>query len=75
MLLEIRKHRYLSNKDFQNVCKLFNQDISAGYYDALVRLYVMATDDKVFKANTLKEELVDINAEENYKNIFKKLGW
>ena len=75
MLLEIRKHRYLSNKDFQDVCRLFNQDISVGYYDALVRLYVMATDDKVFKANASKEELVDVNVEENYRNIFKKLGW
>ena len=27
------------------------------------------------KANTLKEELVDINAEENYKEILRKLGW
>lgn len=60
ILLEIRKHRYLSNKDFQDVCRLFNQDISVGYYDALVRLYVMATDDKVFKANASKEELVDV---------------
>jgi hypothetical protein len=65
----------LSNKDFQDVCKLFNQDISVGYYDALVRLYVMATDDKVFKANAPKEELVDVNAEENYREILKKLGW
>lgn len=75
LLLEIRKERYLTTLDFQNVCLLYNPNASRGANDSLKKYYETATGDKVFKANAKKDELIDLTLEENYQNILMNLGW
>ena len=75
LLLEIRKERYLTTLDFQNVCLLYNPNASRGANDSLKKYYETATGDKVFKANTKKDELIDLTLEENYNEILAKLNW
>lgn len=75
LLLEIRKERYLTTLDVQNVCLLYNPNASRGIYNSLQKYYEMATGDKIFKANTKKDELIDLTLEENYDKILMNLGW
>ena len=77
LLLDIRKSqkRYLTTLDFQGVCSIMKPGCSRGIYNSLQKYYEMATGDKVFKANTKHEELIDVNLEENYNRILKNLGW
>ena len=75
LLLEIRKERYLTTLDFQNICLLYNPNASRGINDSLKKYYETATGDKVFKANTKKDELIDLTLEENYDKILMNLGW
>ena len=75
LLLEIRKERYLTTLDFQNVCLLYNPNASRGANDSLKKYYETATGDKVFKANAKKDELIDLTLEENYDKILMNLGW
>ena len=77
LLLDIRKSqkRYLTTLDFQGVCSIMKPGCSRGIYNSLQKYYETATGDKVFKANTKHEELIDVNLEENYNRILKNLGW
>lgn len=75
LLLEIRKERYLTTLDVQNICLLYNPNASRGIYNSLQKYYEMATGDKIFKANTKKDELIDLTLEENYDKILMNLGW
>lgn len=75
LLLEIRKERYLTTLDFQNICLLYNPNASRGIYNSLQKYYEMATGDKIFKANTKHEDLVDFEVEKNYNRILDKLEW
>ena len=75
LLLEIRKERYLTTLDVQNVCLLYNPNASRGINDSLKKYYETATGDKVFKANAKKDELIDLTLEENYDKILMNLGW
>ena len=75
LLLDIRKRRKLTTLDFQGVCSIMKPGCSRGIYNSLQKYYEQATSDKVLKANSKEEELLDINLEENYKKILKNLGW
>ena len=75
LLLQIRKDRFLSNKDFQRVCEMFNPTVSISIYDSLKKYYVMATKDKVLGARAKDSDLIDVNADKNMENIMKNLGW
>ena len=75
LLLDIRKRRKLTTLDFQGVCSVFKPGCSRGIYNSLQKYYEQATADKVLKANSKPEELVDIDLENNYKRILKNLGW
>ena len=77
LLLDIRKSqkRYLTTLDFQGVCSIFKPGCSRGIYNSLQKYYEMATADKVFKANTKHEELIDVDSKEHYQEILEKLGW
>ena len=75
LLLDIRKRRKLTTLDFQGVCSIMKPGCSRGIYNSLQKYYEQATSDKVLKANSKEEELIDVNLEENYKKILKNLGW
>lgn len=75
LLLDIRKKHYLTSLDFQGVCSIFKPDCSRGIYDSLQKYYEQATGDKVLKANSTHEDLIDVNLEENYNKILDNLGW
>ena len=77
LLLDIRKSqkRYLTTLDFQGVCSIMKPGCSRGIYNSLQKYYEMATGDKVFKANTKHEELIDVNCKENFQKILDRLGW
>lgn len=77
LLLDIRKSqkRYLTTLDFQGVCSIMKPGCSRGIYNSLQKYYEMATGDKVFKANTKHEELIDVDSKEHYQEILEKLGW
>lgn len=75
LLLEIRKERYLTTLDFQNICLLYNPNASRGIYNSLQKYYEMATGDKVFKANTKKDELIDLDIDKHLEKIYNNLGW
>lgn len=75
LLLDIRKRRKLTTLDFQGVCSIMKPGCSRGIYNSLQKYYEQATSDKVLKANSKEEELLDINLEENYKKILKFLDW
>ena len=75
LLLDIRKRRKLTTLDFQGVCSIMKPGCSRGIYNSLQKYYEQATSDKVLKANSKEEELLDINLEENYKKILKCLDW
>ena len=75
LLLDIRKRRKLNTLDFQGICNIMKPGCSRGIYNSLQKYYEMATGDKVFKANTKHEDLIDTDVEENYKKILNKLEW
>ena len=75
LLLEIRKERYLTTLDFQNICLLYNPNASRGIYNSLQKYYEMATGDKVFKANAKKDELIDLDIDKHLEKIYNNLGW
>lgn len=75
LLLEIRKERYLTTLDFQNICLLYNPNASRGINDSLRKYYETATGDKVFKANTKKDELIDLDIDKHLEKIYNNLGW
>lgn len=75
LLLDIRKRRKLNTLDFQGICNIMKPGCSRGIYNSLQKYYEMATGDKVFKANTKHEELIDVDSKEHYQEILEKLGW
>ena len=75
LLLEIRKERYLTTLDFQNICLLYNPNASRGINDSLRKYYETATGDKVFKANAKKDELIDLDIDKHLEKIYNNLGW
>lgn len=75
LLLEIRKERYLTTLDFQSICLLYNPNASRGINDSLRKYYETATGDKVFKANTKKDELIDLDIDKHLEKIYNNLGW
>lgn len=77
LLLNMRKSqkRYLTTLDFQGVCSIFKPNCSRGIYNSLQKYYEMATGDKVFKANSKHEELIDVNSEKHFQDTLDKLGW
>lgn len=75
LLLEIRKERYLTTLDFQNICLLYNPNASRGIYNSLQKYYEMATGDKIFKANAKKDELIDLDIDKHLEKIYNNLGW
>ena len=75
LLLEIRKERYLTTLDFQNICLLYNPNASRGINDSLRKYYETATGDKVFKANAKKDELIDLGIDKHLEKIYNNLGW
>ena len=75
LLLEIRKERYLTTLDVQNICLLYNPNASRGINDSLKKYYETATGDKVFKANAKKDELIDLDIDKHLEKIYNNLGW
>ena len=76
LLLDIRKQRKLTTLDFQGVCSIMRGGkCSRGIYNSLQKYYEMASNDKVLKANTKSEDLIDVDVEENYKRILNELEW
>lgn len=75
LLMDIRRRRYLTTLDFQGVCSIFKPNCSRGIYNSLQKYYEQATSDKVLKANSKPDELVDVDLENNYRRILKNLDW
>lgn len=76
LLLEIRKKRILTGKDFDDITQLFEPNSSRGRYNTLRLLYESTTGDKVQSKCGFEESMYgkeDINGEEVVRSIKHKI--